>query len=132
PKSTGTGHICDPYVVLTMGDQTAKTLKVRRTMNPRWGQQFYFNVTGRGEALSLTVLDGNTRPFSRDIVMGKATLPLSDLAEHTASNRVLPLALPGKPDGPVIVIQVRFEPTAGDKLRYVFCTVAACPPRRPA
>ncbi|KAL5577391.1 hypothetical protein UlMin_019090 [Ulmus minor] len=67
----------DPYVVLTLGQQTVQTTVVRSNLNPVWNEELMLSVPQRYGALKLRVFDHDT--FSADDIMGEAEIDLQPL-----------------------------------------------------
>ncbi|XP_062162958.1 ADP-ribosylation factor GTPase-activating protein AGD12-like [Alnus glutinosa] len=67
----------DPYVILTLGQQTVQTTVVRSNLNPVWNQELMLSVPQRYGPLKLRVFDHDT--FSSDDIMGEAEVDLQPL-----------------------------------------------------
>ncbi|KAE7996069.1 hypothetical protein FH972_000818 [Carpinus fangiana] len=67
----------DPYVILTLGQQTVQTTVVRSNLNPVWNQELMLSVPQRFGPLKLRVFDHDT--FSSDDIMGEAEVDLQPL-----------------------------------------------------
>ncbi|KAK0598612.1 hypothetical protein LWI29_036294 [Acer saccharum] len=68
----------DPYVVLKLGNQTAKTKVINSCLNPVWNEHLNFSLTEPVGLLSLEVFDKDR--FKTDDKMGKAFLNLQPIA----------------------------------------------------
>ncbi|KAH7572673.1 hypothetical protein ACOSP7_015904 [Xanthoceras sorbifolium] len=64
----------DPYVVLKLGNQTAKTKVINSCLNPVWNEELNFSLTEPVGVLYLEVFDKDR--FKADDKMGKAYLNL--------------------------------------------------------
>lgn len=67
----------DPYVVLTLGQQTVQTTVVKSNLNPVWNEELMLSVPQRFGPLKLKVFDHDT--FSADDIMGEAEIDLQPL-----------------------------------------------------
>lgn len=67
----------DPYVVLTLGQQTVQTTIVKSNLNPVWNEELMLSVPQRFGPLKLKVFDHDT--FSADDIMGEAEIDLQPL-----------------------------------------------------
>ncbi|KAK4751214.1 hypothetical protein SAY87_004696 [Trapa incisa] len=67
----------DPYVILTLGQQTAQTTVVRSNLNPEWNEELMLSVPQEFGPLKLQVYDYDT--FSADDIMGEAEIDLQPL-----------------------------------------------------
>lgn len=67
----------DPYVVLTLGHQTAQTTVMRSNLNPVWNEDLMISVPQRFGSLKVQVFDHDT--FSADDIMGEAGIDLQPL-----------------------------------------------------
>ncbi|WOL19190.1 protein C2-DOMAIN ABA-RELATED 11 [Canna indica] len=79
----------DPYVVVKLGNQAAKTKVVKSCLNPVWNDEFSFNIKERFGVLELEVFDRNR--FTSDDKMGHAFLNLQPLVSCSKLRRVLQL-----------------------------------------
>lgn len=72
------GGKSDPYVALTLGGQTFKSSKVKKTLDPVWhpAERFEFDVIHvRKEVLKIEIFDFDT--WNSDDLLGTAAVPVS-------------------------------------------------------
>ncbi|KAK7331278.1 hypothetical protein VNO77_25498 [Canavalia gladiata] len=67
----------DPYVILTLGQQTVQTTVVRSNLNPVWNEEYMLSVPEDYGPMKLKVYDHDT--FSADDIMGEADIDLQSL-----------------------------------------------------
>ncbi|GAB2280857.1 Probable ADP-ribosylation factor GTPase-activating protein agd13 [Dionaea muscipula] len=67
----------DPYVVLTLGQQTAQTSVIKSNLNPLWNEELMLSVPQRFGPLRVQVYDYDT--FSADDIMGEAEVDIQPL-----------------------------------------------------
>jgi stromal membrane-associated protein len=67
----------DPYVVLTLGEQTAQTTVKASDLNPIWNEVLTLSVPRNYGPLKLEVYDHDT--FSADDIMGEAEIDLKPM-----------------------------------------------------
>ncbi|XP_006656236.1 ADP-ribosylation factor GTPase-activating protein AGD12 isoform X1 [Oryza brachyantha] len=67
----------DPYVVLTLGQQKAKTRVIKSNLNPVWNEVLTLSVPQRYGPLKLQVYDHDV--LSRDDIMGEAEVDLQPM-----------------------------------------------------
>ncbi|GAV67245.1 C2 domain-containing protein/ArfGap domain-containing protein [Cephalotus follicularis] len=67
----------DPYVVLTLGQQTVQTAVVKSNLNPVWNQELMLSVPQNFGPIKLQVFDYDT--FSADDIMGEAEIDIQPL-----------------------------------------------------
>ncbi|KAF5475384.1 hypothetical protein F2P56_007193 [Juglans regia] len=67
----------DPYVILTLGQQTVQTTIIKSNLNPVWNEELMLSVPQSYGALKLRVFDHDT--FSSDDIMGEAEIDLQPL-----------------------------------------------------
>ncbi|XP_021812384.1 ADP-ribosylation factor GTPase-activating protein AGD12-like [Prunus avium] len=67
----------DPYVILTLGQQTLQTTIIKSNLNPVWNEELMLSVPQQYGALQLQVFDHDT--FSADDIMGEAEVDLQPL-----------------------------------------------------
>ncbi|OVA01061.1 C2 calcium-dependent membrane targeting [Macleaya cordata] len=77
----------DPYVVIKLGNQVAKTKVINNCLNPVWNEELTFCVTEPIGALNLEVFDKDT--FKADDKMGTAHLSLQQIASAARLKHVL-------------------------------------------
>ncbi|KAG0481245.1 hypothetical protein HPP92_011760 [Vanilla planifolia] len=67
----------DPYVVLTLGDQTTKTRVVKSSLNPVWNETLMLSIPDPVPPLILNVFDKDI--FTSDDKMGEAEIDIQPL-----------------------------------------------------
>lgn len=67
----------DPYVVLSLGQQTVQTTIIRSNLNPVWNEEYMLSVPEHYGQIKLKVFDHDT--FSADDIMGEADIDLQSL-----------------------------------------------------
>lgn len=67
----------DPYVVLTLGQQTAQTTIVKSNLNPVWNEELMLSVPQSYGPVKMKVFDHDT--FSADDIMGEAEIDIQPL-----------------------------------------------------
>nr|VDC91099.1 unnamed protein product [Brassica rapa] len=67
----------DPYVIVKLGNETAKTKVINNCLNPVWDEELSFTLKDPAAVLSLEVFDKDR--FKADDKMGHATLSLQPL-----------------------------------------------------
>ncbi|CAN6177584.1 unnamed protein product [Urochloa humidicola] len=67
----------DPYVVLTLGQQKAKTSVIKRNLNPVWNEELKLSVPQKYGPVKLEVFDYDL--LSRDDKMGEAEIDLQPM-----------------------------------------------------
>ncbi|XP_043688570.1 ADP-ribosylation factor GTPase-activating protein AGD12-like isoform X2 [Telopea speciosissima] len=67
----------DPYVVLTLGQQTVQTQVIKSNLNPVWNEDLMLSVPQNFGAVKLQVYDYDT--FSADDIMGVAEIDIQPL-----------------------------------------------------
>ncbi|KAF5188062.1 C2 domain-containing protein [Thalictrum thalictroides] len=77
----------DPYVVVKLGNQTAKTKVINSCLNPVWNEELTFSVTEPVEELKLNVFDKDR--FKADDEMGYAHLSLQPMASTSRLKKVI-------------------------------------------
>uniref|UniRef100_A0A2P2KUF2 Uncharacterized protein MANES_09G083600 n=1 Tax=Rhizophora mucronata TaxID=61149 RepID=A0A2P2KUF2_RHIMU len=77
----------DPYVVVKLGNQTAKTKVINSCLNPVWNEEFCFSLTEPPGVLSLEVFDKDR--FKADDKMGHAHLSLQPIASAARLKQIL-------------------------------------------
>ncbi|KAL8139223.1 hypothetical protein V2J09_005244 [Rumex salicifolius] len=75
----------DPYVVLTLGHQTAQTSVMRSNLNPVWNEELMISVPRQFGSLKVEVFDHDT--FSADDIMGVAEIDLQPLITSAMAYR---------------------------------------------
>lgn len=67
----------DPYVILTLGQQTVQTHIIKSNLNPVWNEELMLSVPQHYGPLKLRVYDYDT--FSSDDIMGEAEVDLQPM-----------------------------------------------------
>ncbi|QCD77367.1 E3 ubiquitin-protein ligase NEDD4-like [Vigna unguiculata] len=67
----------DPYVILSLGQQTVQTSVVSSNLNPVWNEEYMLSVPEDYGQMKLKVFDHDT--FSADDIMGEADIDLQSL-----------------------------------------------------
>ncbi|XP_010530076.1 PREDICTED: protein C2-DOMAIN ABA-RELATED 11-like [Tarenaya hassleriana] len=67
----------DPYVIVKLGSQSAKTKVINNCLNPVWNEELSFTLTDPAAVLTLEVFDRDR--FKADDKMGHAHLSLQPL-----------------------------------------------------
>ncbi|WMV23749.1 hypothetical protein MTR67_017134 [Solanum verrucosum] len=83
----------DPYVILKLGNQTAKTKVINSCLNPVWNEEFCFTISEPAEVLKLEVFDKDH--FKADDEMGTAYLSLQPLVAAARLRTILGVASEG-------------------------------------
>ncbi|XP_016475989.1 protein C2-DOMAIN ABA-RELATED 11-like [Nicotiana tabacum] len=83
----------DPYVILKLGNQTAKTKVINCCLNPVWNEEFCFSISEPAEVLELEVFDKDR--FKADDKMGNAQLSLQPLVAAARLRKILVVASEG-------------------------------------
>ncbi|MCD7447632.1 Protein C2-DOMAIN ABA-RELATED 11 [Datura stramonium] len=83
----------DPYVILKLGNQTAKTKVINCCLNPVWNEEFCFSISEPAEVLKLEVFDKDR--FKADDKMGNAHLSLQPLVAAARLRKILGIASEG-------------------------------------
>ncbi|KAF5742834.1 putative ARF GTPase activator [Tripterygium wilfordii] len=77
----------DPYVVVKLGDQTAKTKVINSCLNPVWNEELTFSLKEPVGVLSLEVFDKDR--FKADDKMGHARLSLQPVVSASRLKQIL-------------------------------------------
>lgn len=83
----------DPYVILKLGNQTAKTKVIHSCLDPVWNEEFDFSFSEPAEVLKLQVFDKDR--FKADDKMGNAHLSLQPLVASARLRKILGIASEG-------------------------------------
>ncbi|CDP04538.1 unnamed protein product [Coffea canephora] len=83
----------DPYVLLKLGNQTAKTKVINSCLNPVWNEEFSFTFSEPVGVLKLEVFDKDR--FKSDDKMGHAELSLQPLVAAARLKQILSVATDG-------------------------------------
>ncbi|XP_039067220.1 probable ADP-ribosylation factor GTPase-activating protein AGD11 isoform X2 [Hibiscus syriacus] len=67
----------DPYVILTLGQQSVKTRVIKNNLNPVWNESLMLSIPEHIPPLKVIVLDKDT--FSHDDFMGEAEIDIQPL-----------------------------------------------------
>ncbi|KAI8001944.1 Protein C2-DOMAIN ABA-RELATED 11 [Camellia lanceoleosa] len=81
----------DPYVIVKLGNQTAKTRVINSCLNPVWNEELSFSLTEPVEILNLQVFDKDR--FKADDKMGHAHLDLHPLISAARLRQILGVSL---------------------------------------
>ncbi|KAI8001942.1 Protein C2-DOMAIN ABA-RELATED 11 [Camellia lanceoleosa] len=81
----------DPYVIVKLGNQTAKTRVINSCLNPVWNEELSFSLTEPVEILNLQVSDNDR--FKADDKMGHARLDLHPLISAARLRQILGVSL---------------------------------------
>ncbi|CAA0831411.1 Probable ADP-ribosylation factor GTPase-activating protein AGD11 [Striga hermonthica] len=87
----------DPYVILTLGNQSMKTRVIKNNLNPVWNESLMLSIPESIPPLKLLVYDKDT--FSTDDFMGNAEIdiqPLLSAAKASESSSISESTLLGK------------------------------------
>ncbi|KAF7119330.1 hypothetical protein RHSIM_Rhsim13G0140400 [Rhododendron simsii] len=77
----------DPYVIVKLGNQTAKTRVISSCLNPVWNEELSFSLKESAEILNLQVFDKDR--FKADDKMGHAHLSLQPLISAARLRQIL-------------------------------------------
>uniref|UniRef100_A0A5B7B180 Putative ADP-ribosylation factor GTPase-activating protein AGD13 n=1 Tax=Davidia involucrata TaxID=16924 RepID=A0A5B7B180_DAVIN len=77
----------DPYVILKLGNQTAKTKVINSCLNPVWNEELSFSLSEPVGVLNLQVFDKDR--FKADDKMGHAHLTLQPLVSAARLRQIL-------------------------------------------
>ncbi|KAA8519228.1 hypothetical protein F0562_013484 [Nyssa sinensis] len=77
----------DPYVVVKLGNQTAKTKVINSCLNPVWNEELSFSLTEPVGVLNFQVFDKDR--FKADDKMGHAHLSLQPLVSVARLRQIL-------------------------------------------
>ncbi|CAI9087109.1 OLC1v1021101C1 [Oldenlandia corymbosa var. corymbosa] len=77
----------DPYVILKLGNQTAKTKVINSCLNPVWNEEFSFPFSEPVGSLELEVFDKDR--FKADDKMGHARISLQPLIAAARLKQIL-------------------------------------------
>lgn len=72
---TDPNGLSDPYVRLQLGKQRYKTKVIKKSLNPRWDEEFSFRVDDLNEELVVSVMDEDK--FFNDDFVGQLKVPMS-------------------------------------------------------
>ncbi|PKI62715.1 hypothetical protein CRG98_016890 [Punica granatum] len=67
----------DPYVILTLGQQSVKTRVIKNNLNPVWNEKLMLSIPDNVPPLKVLVYDKDT--FSTDDFMGEAEIDIQAL-----------------------------------------------------
>ncbi|GER46318.1 calcium-dependent ARF-type GTPase activating protein family [Striga asiatica] len=87
----------DPYVILSLGNQSMKTRVIKNNLNPVWNESLMLSIPENIPPLKLLVYDKDT--FSTDDFMGNAEIdiqPLLSAAKASESSSIIESTLIGK------------------------------------
>jgi hypothetical protein len=78
--------LSDPYVLLQLGNETAKTKTQMRTLTPKWkNEKHVLNANSLKAALEVSLWDWDTT--SEDDFMGNVVIPLTELLDGNEVNK---------------------------------------------
>lgn len=77
----------DPYVIVKLGNQTAKTKVINSCLNPVWNEELSFSLTEPVGVLNLEVFDKDR--FKADDEMGHAHLSLQPIVSAARLRQIL-------------------------------------------
>jgi hypothetical protein len=78
--------LSDPYVMMQLGTETAKTKTQMRTLTPKWkNEKHALNATSLKAALEVSLWDWDTT--SEDDFMGNVVIPLTELLDGNEVNK---------------------------------------------
>ena len=97
----------DPYVVVELGNQKAKTEKKKNNLNPEWNQKMTFQLNEHSsKLLTFKVFDWDR--FGKDDIMGQASLEINEEIITNSQGNAFQLHLQDCKSG-ILFISVRFE-----------------------
>ncbi|KAI4372320.1 hypothetical protein MLD38_010565 [Melastoma candidum] len=79
----------DPYVVLKLANQIAKTKVISSCLNPTWNEEFSLRLTGPVEELNLSLEVFDKDRFKADDKMGHARVNLQPLLSAARLRKIL-------------------------------------------
>ncbi|KAF3325979.1 putative ADP-ribosylation factor GTPase-activating protein AGD13 [Carex littledalei] len=77
----------DPYVIVRVGDATAKTKVIKSCLNPVWNEEFTFDIIESLRAIQFEVFDKDT--FKHDDKMGHTFMDLQPIFAASKLKRAL-------------------------------------------
>ncbi|KAI3680431.1 hypothetical protein L6452_35201 [Arctium lappa] len=83
----------DPYVIVKLGNQTAKTKVINSCLNPVWNEELTFSIVEPVEVLKLSVFDKDR--FKADDEMGDAEVNIQPLVKAARLKEILGVANEG-------------------------------------
>eukprot|EP01137_Pigoraptor_chileana_P029768 Opistho-2@15396 len=114
--SKDVGGTSDPYCIVSVGGQQARTRHIIKTLEPKWNESFEFDIGQRGPwALRLTVFDWDK--LGRDDYIGAAVLNVKSLVPGVHFRETVSLhARTGGEDGDSgrITVELMFEEREGN------------------
>lgn len=72
---TDPNGLSDPYVRLQLGKQKFRTKVIKKSLNPKWDEEFSFRVDDLNEELVISVMDEDK--FLIDDFVGQLKVPIS-------------------------------------------------------
>ncbi|CAI0440382.1 unnamed protein product [Linum tenue] len=85
----------DPYVIVKLGNQTARTKVINSCLNPVWNEELLFSLTEPlSGILNLEVFDKDR--FKADDKMGRAELNLQPIASAARLKQIIHVSSPGQ------------------------------------
>ncbi|XP_024961617.1 protein C2-DOMAIN ABA-RELATED 11 [Cynara cardunculus var. scolymus] len=83
----------DPYVIVKLGNQTAKTKVINSCLNPVWNEELTFSIAEPVQVLNLAVFDRDR--FKADDEMGDAQVKIQPLVTAARLMEILGVANDG-------------------------------------
>ncbi|KAK7303447.1 hypothetical protein RJT34_14354 [Clitoria ternatea] len=77
---TDPNGLSDPYVKLQLGKQKFRTKVIKKSLNPKWDEEFSFRVDDLKEELAINVMDEDK--FFNDDFVGQLRVPMSLVFEE--------------------------------------------------
>ncbi|KAK6917885.1 C2 domain [Dillenia turbinata] len=77
----------DPYVIVKLGNQTAKTKVIYSCLNPVWNEELTFSLTNPAGVLNMEVFDKDR--FKADDKMGRAHVNLQPIVSAARLSKIL-------------------------------------------
>ena len=84
-SAANTNGFSDPYVIVMLDDKKQRSKTIKRTLHPRWEENFEFPVKNTLTSMLIFIVK-DWELLSRDTVLGELRLPLTDAGakkEHT-------------------------------------------------
>jgi len=77
---TDPNGLSDPYVRLQLGKHRFRTKVIKKSLNPKWNEEFSFRVDDLNEELVISVMDEDK--FFNDDFVGQLKVPISIVFEE--------------------------------------------------
>mmetsp|Transcript_23793 Transcript_23793/g.23563 ORF Transcript_23793/g.23563 Transcript_23793/m.23563 type:complete len:164 (-) Transcript_23793:460-951(-) len=81
--------LSDPYVILECENQTFQSKHIQATVNPKWNEEFKFNIEHGTGNLKLIVMDRDTE--DNDDYLGEVSIKLSQLKDQMKHDQLYSL-----------------------------------------